>query len=119
MQVGELSLEFDQRRIGPGDIARPAGTRSHPGGGLDHGANHLRMLAHAQIVVRAPDHHVLWALRRLPDREGAPSGDALQLGEHAVASSSCNRESASAKNLSWVMARNLRASKNCCDDSLD
>src|SRR6185295_533189 len=43
------------------------------------------MLAHAQIVVRTPDHYVSWTLRCAPDRGRAPPGDALQFVEHAVA----------------------------------
>ena len=56
VQVGEFALELDQRMIGAGDVAGAARAGSHPGRGLDHGADHLRMLAHAEIVVGAPDH---------------------------------------------------------------
>ena len=58
VQVGELALELDQRMIGAGDVAGAAGAGAHAGRGLDHGADHLRVLAHAEVVVGAPDHDV-------------------------------------------------------------
>jgi hypothetical protein len=58
MQVGKLALQLYERVIGPGDIARASRAGPHPGCGFDHGANDLRMLAHAEIIVGAPDHDV-------------------------------------------------------------
>ena len=56
VQVGELRLELDHA---DGSCRRCCGCRRHPvpsaPGGLDHGAGHVRVLAHAEIVVRAPD----------------------------------------------------------------
>src|SRR5690348_10968781 len=43
------------------------------------------MLGHAEIIVRAPDHDIARAVRRMPDRMRKPAGDALEIGEHAVA----------------------------------
>jgi hypothetical protein len=43
------------------------------------------LLAHAEIVVGAPDHDVALALRRVPGRMRKPARDALEVGEHAVA----------------------------------
>jgi len=43
------------------------------------------VLAHAEIIVGAPDHDVALALRRVPDRVREPAGRALQIGEHAIA----------------------------------
>ena len=62
VQIGEFALELDQRMIVAGDVAGAAGAGAHPGRGLHHGADDLGMLAHAEIVVRAPDHDVLAAL---------------------------------------------------------
>ena len=85
VQVGKLGLQFNQRMIGAGDIARAARARAHARRGLDHRADHLRVLPHAEIVVGAPDHDVPLALRRMPERVREPAGDALEIGEHAVA----------------------------------
>ena len=85
MQVGEFALEPHQRMIVAGDIAGTAGAGAHPGCGLDHGADDLGMLAHAEIVVGAPDDDVFRALRRMPQRVRKASGDALQISEYPVA----------------------------------
>ena len=85
VQIGELALKLDQRVIVAGDVAGAAGAGAHPRRGLDHGADHLRMLAHAEIVVRAPDHDILRPLRRMPDRMRKTAGDPLEIGKHPVA----------------------------------
>ena len=85
VQVGEFALELDQRMIGAGDIARAAGAGAHPRGGLDHRAHHLRMLGHAEVIVRAPDHHVLRTVRRMPDRMRKPARQTLEIGKNPVA----------------------------------
>ena len=63
MQIGEFAPKFDQRMIGAGDIPRATCARAHTGRGLDHGAEHFGMLAHSQVIVRAPDHDIAWAVR--------------------------------------------------------
>src|ERR1700751_4233506 len=68
-----------------GDIAGATGASAHPGRGLDHGANHFRVLAHAEIVVGAPDDDAFRPLRRMPQRMRKAPGDTLQIGEYAVA----------------------------------
>ena len=45
------------------ETATRMGAGAHPGRGLDHGADHLRVLAHAEVVVGAPDHDLTRALR--------------------------------------------------------
>ena len=85
VQVGELALERDQRMVGARDVARAAGPGAHAGRGLDHGADHLGMLAHAEVVVGAPDHDVARPLRGVPDGVRKSACDTLQLGEHPVA----------------------------------
>ena len=84
VQVGELALKLDQGMIVAGDVAGAAGAGSHPRRGLDHGADHLRVLAHAEVVVRAPDHDILRPLRRMPNRIGKAAGDPLQIGKDPV-----------------------------------
>src|SRR3954466_15482781 len=71
--------------MGAGDVAGAAGAGADPGRGLDHGADHLGVLAHAEIVVGAPDHDVARALRGVPDRMRKPARDALEIGENPVA----------------------------------
>ena len=55
VQVGELALEQHVVVVGAGDVARAAGAGAAAVERLVHGRDHLRMLAHAEIVVRAPD----------------------------------------------------------------
>src|SRR5690349_19565114 len=71
--------------MGARDITGAAGAGAEPGGGLDHGADHLGVLAHAEIVVRAPDHDIARTLGRMPDGMRKPSGDPLEIGENPVA----------------------------------
>ena len=85
MQIGKLALKLDQRMIVAGDVAGAAGAGAHAGRGLHHGADHLRVLAHAEVIVRAPDDDVLRPVRRMPDGMRKAAGDAFEIGEHAVA----------------------------------
>src|SRR5215470_13765955 len=85
MQIGKLALELDQRVIGVCDVAGPAGSGAHAGRGLDHGAYHLGMLAHAKIIVRARDHDVACATGGMPCGARKATGAALEVGEHSVA----------------------------------
>jgi hypothetical protein len=71
--------------IGAGDVARSAGTGAHARGRIDHRPHHLRMLGHAEVIVRAPDHHVARTVRRVPDRVWKPPSQPFQIGEDAVA----------------------------------
>ena len=85
MQVGEFALELDQRVIGAGDVAGAAGAGAHAGGGFHHGADHLGVLRHAEVIVGAPDHHLARAIRGMPAGMRKAPGDALKVGEDAVA----------------------------------
>ena len=85
MQVGQFLFELHQRMMGAGDVAGAAGAGANACGGLDHGADHLRMLAHAEIVVGTPDHDIARALRRVPDRVREAAGDPFEVGENTVA----------------------------------
>ena len=86
VQVGEFTLQLDQRVVGAGDVAGAAGPGAHPGRSLDHGADHLGVLAHAEVVVGAPYDDVARAVRRVPDRAGKPPGQPLEIGEYAITS---------------------------------
>src|SRR5262249_20104807 len=85
MQISKLHLELDQGMIGAGDIARAAGTGTETGRGRHHRPDHLRVLTHAEVIVRAPDHDLAGARRRVPDGIWKPAGDPLEINEHAVA----------------------------------
>ena len=85
MQVGELALKLDQRMIGAGDVAGATRAGAHPRCGLDHGADHLGVLAHAEVVVGAPDHDLARALRRMPDRVRKTASDTLEVGKNPIA----------------------------------
>src|SRR5437868_9942557 len=71
--------------MGAGDVAGAAGAGADTGCGLDHGADHFGVLAHAEIVVGAPDHDIPATLRRMPDRVREAAGDPFEVGENAVA----------------------------------
>jgi hypothetical protein len=43
------------------------------------------MLAHSEVIVRAPDHNLPGAFRGLPDGKGIAASNSLDLDEHAVA----------------------------------
>src|SRR5580704_6242852 len=71
--------------IGAGNVAGAAGAGAHARRGLYHGADHFRVLAHSEIIVRAPNHDVARSLRRMPDGAREASGHALEVGENPVA----------------------------------
>ena len=84
MQVGQFQFELHQRMMGTRDVAGAAGAGANPCGGFDHGADHLGVLAHAEIVVGAPDHDIALAARRVPDRMREPARNPLEIGENPV-----------------------------------
>ena len=54
--------------------------------GLDHGVDHLRVLAHAEIIVGAPDGDILgFTVRTMPHRLGETLHIALDMGEDPIA----------------------------------
>src|SRR6185437_2418494 len=85
VKIRQFRLELHQGMVGAGDIAGAAGAGADAGRGLDHGSDYFRMLAHAEIVVGAPDHDIACPLRGMPHRVGKPAGDALEICEYAVA----------------------------------
>ena len=85
VQTRELPLKLDQRVIVAGNVARATGASAHAGRGFDHGADHLRVLAHAKVVVRASDHDWARAVRRMPGCVRETTRDALEIRKHAGA----------------------------------
>jgi hypothetical protein len=85
VQVGQLALQLHVVMVGAGDVARAA----RPGAAfvdrLVHRGNHLLVLAHAQIVVRAPDRHILRrAILAVPRRLRKLPRMTLQIRKHTV-----------------------------------
>src|SRR5262245_47764761 len=72
--------------IGARDISRTACAGAHAGGCFDHGPDHLRMLAHPEVVVGAPDRDVARTVQGMPDGVRESAGDALKIRKHPVPS---------------------------------
>jgi len=70
--------------IGASDVTGAAGAGAHAGRGLDHGAYYLGMLAHAEIIVRAPDHDVARTMRGMPRGAWKATGVALEVGKNSI-----------------------------------
>src|SRR5260370_20224887 len=85
MQVGKFMFQLDQGMIGPGDVSRAAAAGAEALCRRHHGPDHLRMLAHPEIIVRAPDHHLAPTVRRVPDSVREAASDALKIREDAIA----------------------------------
>src|SRR5450759_2013865 len=85
MQIGQFLLELYQGVMGARDVAGAAGAGADPGRSLDHGADHFRVLPHAEIVVGAPDHDVARPLRGMPRGVREPARNPLEIGENPVA----------------------------------
>src|SRR6202000_1703511 len=71
--------------VGARDVAGAPGAGADPGRGLDHGTDHFRMLAHAEIVVGAPDHDIARPGWAVPHRMREAACDPLEIGKHAIA----------------------------------
>ena len=88
MQVGEFGLEPHDRMMGAGDVAGAAGAGAVGARRFDRGFDHVRMEAHAEIIVRAPHgdlaRPILFALGT-PQRRRKPAGVAFEVGESPVA----------------------------------
>src|ERR1700742_4136663 len=85
MEIGEFFLEQDVIVVGTSDVAGAAGAGATTIECLMHGGEHLRVLAHAEIVVRAPHRDVALAAGAVMGRFGKGSDLALEVGEHAIA----------------------------------
>ncbi len=93
VEIGELMLQFDDRAARAGDVARSPCARAHLLRGLDHCVDDLGMLAHAEIVVGAPDRDVLRApVGAAPERLGESLHRALDMRKSAIAPLSLEAE---------------------------
>src|SRR5262245_57657116 len=84
MEVSKFTLELDERVVGACNVAGAARSGAHAGRGLDHGAYYLGMLAHAEIIVRAPDHDVACAMGGMPSGAWKAAGVALEVGNNSI-----------------------------------
>ena len=86
VQIGELALKLDDGVAGAGNVAGAAGAGADLARRVDHGGDHVRMLAHAEIVVGAPDGHGLdRAVLAMPIRQRESFDVALKMRKDAVA----------------------------------
>ncbi len=76
VQIGKLGLQLDVIVRGAGDVARTARARAHRIDGLVHGGDDGGVLAHAEVIVGAPD----------GDGTRAGAGEMLRRRERAAAS---------------------------------
>ena len=85
MQVGELALKQDMLMIGAGDIAGAAGPGAAAIESFMHRGEHLGVLPHAEVVVRAPDRHVMGLAAVVARRRREFANTSLQVSKNAVA----------------------------------
>ena len=85
VQVRQLALEEHVGMRGAGDVAGPARPGADALEGLGHGLQHEGMLAHAEVVVGAPDRHLDRALGPVPGGARKVPAVALEIGEDPVA----------------------------------
>ena len=72
-------------RLVPEMLRVPPAPAPTPRGGLVHRRDHGRVLAHAEIVVGAPDDDLARPVGRVPDRARKIARAAFEIGEDAVA----------------------------------
>src|ERR1700692_1136728 len=70
--------------ISAGDVARTAGANAGSRSSFDHCTDHVGMLGHAEVIVRAPDHNLAGTDRRMPDRVRKLTGNPLQIDEITI-----------------------------------
>ena len=80
----QLGLELDKRVAGAGNVAGAAGAGAVARRGVLHGGDDVGVLAHAEIVVGAPDGDLMRRAVMMAARDGMPAGDAFQLDEMPI-----------------------------------
>ena len=84
VEIGELGFQLHVVMRGAGNIARAARPRPRPLDGLLHGGKHLGVLAHAEIVVAAPDRDRLHAIGGVQFGRGEGTALAQNVGENPI-----------------------------------
>jgi hypothetical protein len=91
VQIRELGFELDMIMRGAGNVARAAGTGAYRVNGFMHGGPHGGVLAHAEIIVGAPDRHPLRSARGEMLGIRISAATALQVCEYPVAALTVQR----------------------------
>src|SRR5262249_11941231 len=84
MQVGKFGFEQYMKVAGAGNVAGAAGTGADLIKRLMHGRENERMLAHAQIVIRAPDGDFSLTFGATMKRTRETPADPAEVGEFAI-----------------------------------
>ena len=85
VQLGQLLLEQDVEMGGARDVARAAGPGAVAAHRLGGTRQHRLVMAHAEIVVGAPDHDVADAGRLVPAGARIATDLPFEIGEYPVA----------------------------------
>jgi len=86
VKVGEFGFELDMLPVGPGDVARASRSGTRQIDGAMHGGQHIRMLAHAEVVIAAPDGNATApTIGSVPQGRGKLPGEPLELDEGPIA----------------------------------
>src|SRR3546814_2502813 len=85
MQLGKLALQPHVVGAGAGDVAGAAGAGAAGLQRLGHGSEHRGVLAHAEVVVRAPDGDALAVVAAVAHRARKAPRHPLEIGENAIA----------------------------------
>ncbi len=85
VQAGQFLFQHHMVMIRTRYVSCAAGTGAAFVDRLDHGVAHQIVLAHAEIIVRAPDRHILQRIAFVMHCVGKGPGLALQIGENPVA----------------------------------
>ena len=86
VQIGQLAFEHDVVMVGAGDVPGAAGAGAATVDRRMHRRQHLRVLAHAEIVVGAPYRHLATAVAAIVHRPREMPGPAFEIGKDAIAS---------------------------------
>ena len=87
MQVSEFMFKFDMIMGVSADVACSARTGTHIMQSVFHGADNVGMLPHAEIIIRAPDGDILWAvMTSKAARVGIATLVPKDINEYAIAS---------------------------------
>ena len=85
MQLGKFAFQRYHGMAVTRNVARAAGPGRSGICCVAHGADHVRVLAHAEIVIGTPDDHFMHAAITVMQRHRMASGNPLQLNKMPVA----------------------------------
>ena len=91
VKVGQFPLKVDVESGRAGDVARAAGASAEAVDGFVHGVDNVIVLAHAEIVVRAPDGDLALAILEPGGSLREAALVPVKIHEHAVAAFAADR----------------------------